>query len=540
MLFAGPIAAQNASIPPSPAAAAVAAGSIPPHPGRNGLLTPRELAMANAAWHYFVGATQAQTGLANSVGSYPSTTMWDTASYLSALVSAYELGLIGKPEFDLRTLKLLGTIRNLTLFRGELPNKVYNTQTGAEVDYANKPGEVGYSALDVGRLLVWLEILKERYPYFANSVDEVVLRWSFCHVVDKEGRLYGAGVGPKGETTYFQEGRLGYEEYGAKGFGLWGFDTRRASLAAPYAITEIYGIKVPYDSRDPRVFKTENYVLTESYVLDGIELNWDLPDDDYSDAMLHTDGWRAEFAQRVYMAQQRRFEETGVSTARTEHQVEGDPYFVYDTVFADGYAWNTLSPRNEFVPDRAAVAVKGAIGMWALWDTPYTSQLFEQVADLYTPEGGFYEGIYENGSGYIPLQTANNNGILLAALLYKVEGPILQRRNPNKQAWYTAFADQDIREQHCLPTHPLAVECPAASLCAVPPPPEPALHLTDFEYCDPVPAAKWYPGCAFTHPEPAARNCRTGTAETRTVPPAPPAPGSLCPIKPSPSDAAKP
>ena len=50
--------------------------------------------MAQVAWKYFENNTQPETGLANAVDKYPSTTMWDTASYLGALVSAYELGII--------------------------------------------------------------------------------------------------------------------------------------------------------------------------------------------------------------------------------------------------------------------------------------------------------------------------------------------------------------------------------------------------------------------------------------------------------------
>lgn len=496
--------------------------------GRRGALTPREMDMAKAAWQYFVVATQDATGLANSVKVYPSTTLWDTASYISALVAAYELKIIDKREFDLRTFKVLGTVRNLDLFRGELPNKVYQTQTGQKVDYANKPGEVGYSALDVGRMLIWLRILKQRYPYLANSVDGIVLRWNFCHVLGKDGSLYGAGIGPDGHTDYFQEGRLGYEEYAAKGFALWGFDTRRASQAGPFSYIDIYGVQVPYDTRDPRVFKTQNYVLAEAYLLEGIELNWDLPDDDYSGPNFYSDGWRAEFATRIYMVQQRRFEETGMLTARTEHQVNGPPYFVYDTIFADRYPWNTLSPTDEYVPDRAAVAVKGALGMWVLWDTPYTDKLFESVAELYAPDSGFYEGLYENGSGYIPLQTANNNGIILAALLYKVEGPILKiedRSDP--EAWYTNNADNGLREQRCLPSRPAKFDCPRELNCGAQPY-NAGVKMEEFHYCEPVAAAEWFPGCAFSHPEPGARNCRLGAPLATPVPPAPPAPGSLC------------
>ena len=68
-----------------------------------------------------------------------------------------------------------------------------------------------------------------------------------------------------------------------------------------------------------------------------------------------------ELADRIYRVQELRYERTGTLTARTEHQLEKAPYFVYDTVFSDGYAWNTISDDGKFHPDAAAVATKGAL-----------------------------------------------------------------------------------------------------------------------------------------------------------------------------------
>jgi len=466
------------------------------HFGRNGPLTEREFQMAQVAWTYFESFHQDETGLVNAVGNYPSTTLWDTASYISALVSAYELCIINKQEFDTRATSLLNTLRNLPLFRGEAPNKVYHTQTGQPVNYANEEGEIGMSALDIGRMLVWLRILKERHPHLANSVDNVPMRWNFCNLVSDDGRMYGSFVQGDGETRYVQEGRLGYEEYAAKGFALWGFDVPRALSPEPLSYTTIYDVDVPYDGRDPRVFKNQNYVLTEGYILDGLEMGWDLPTDRTGDGLTASHGWRAEFANRIYLVQQRRYEQTGVITARSEHQVDGRPYFVYDTIFADGYAWNTLDPTGEYQPDRSAIAAKAAIGLWALWETDYTDLLFESVADLYDPERGFYEGLYENGNGFIPLQTANNNGIILAALLYKAQGPILQQTQENIQFWDTAFAGTDIRDNKCHPRQMEdVVNCCNCANADIPP----VIPLEDFVLCRPVP----------TTSETAATDCGT-------------------------------
>lgn len=422
---------------------------------RRGFLTEREMAAARVAWRYFENFTQESTGLANSVGNYPSTTMWDTASYIAGAVAAYELCIIEKPEFDNRIMKLLTTIKGLDLFRGEMPNKVYHTKTGEKVDYTNKPGEIGFSALDIGRFLVWMRILKNRYPYLGNTIDSALLKWDYSHAVDSEGVLWGAYVDKEtGETVYAQEGRLGYEEYAAKGFALWGFQPRLAHRAEPFLTASIFGVQVPYDGRDPRVFHSQNYVVTESYLQDGLELGFDLPHDDSSPEWLHSDGWRAEFADRIYQVQENRWRQTGFMTARSEHNVKGPPYFTYDTIFSDGYPWNTVTPRGDYVPDHAAVAAKAAIGLWALWDTDYTDALFDAVIELYDPENGMYEGLYERGQGRVEIFTANNNGIILTSLLHKVQGTILTPYLGDTEVWYTAYRDQDIRQRRNMPDPP--------------------------------------------------------------------------------------
>ena len=422
---------------------------------RRGLLNERELRAAKVAWHYFEKFTQETTGLANSVGNYPSTTLWDTASYIAGAVAAYELCLIEKPEFDRRMIQLLTTIKGLELFRKEMPNKVYHTKTGAKVDYTNKPGEIGFSALDIGRFLVWMRILKNRYPHLGNTVDSVLLKWDFSNTIDDEGLMWGAYVDKEtGETVYAQEGRLGYEEYAAKGFALWGFRPVLAHRAEPFLTASIYGIQVPYDGRDPRVFHSQNYVVTESYLQDGLELGFDLPHDDSSPEWLHSDGWRAEFADRIYEVQEARWRRTGFMTARSEHNVKGPPYFTYDTIFSDGYPWNTVTPRGDYVPDHAAVAAKAALGLWALWETEYTDVLYEAIIELYDPENGMYEGLYERGQGRVEIYTANNNGIILTALLHKVQGPILTPYTGDTEVWYTAFRDQDVRERRKYPDPP--------------------------------------------------------------------------------------
>lgn len=395
------------------------------HPGRSGALTPEEYRLAAAAWRYFQNNTQATTGLVNSVDAYPSTTMWDVGSAVGAIVSANGLGLIDADEATARLGKMLDTLGSIPLFRGICPNKAYNSITATRVTYSNQPGEIGCSALDVARALYWMRIVQQRYPALSGKVGAAVAHWRPETLV-RDGQLFGTV--PQGETgvQFLQEGRLGYEEYGAKAFRLWGFDTHEAAKPQPYGLISLYGVRIPYDSRDPRVTNAHNYVVTESYVLDGIEYGWDEPDDVTSGPFEHTSGWIARAANRVYLAQQRRFEQTGILTARTEHQLAAAPYFVYDTVFSDGRPWATITDSGELHPESAAVALKGAIGLWVLWKTPYTDRLFAAVREAFDPQKGIYEGLLENGKGKISTFTANNNGIILESLLYKVQGKILR------------------------------------------------------------------------------------------------------------------
>lgn len=392
---------------------------------RLGPLNEREMQMARTAWKYFENNTQ-PSGLANAVDNYPSTTMWDTASYLGAIVSARELKLITPQQADERLAKAFAALNSLSMFRDELPNKVYHTRTLEKVDYANRPGEIGYSALDLGRLLVWLRIVKERYPRHAEAIDRFVLKWKWGNVVDKGGMMFGALVDKDGKTQYVQEGRLGYEEYAAKGFELWGVRTELASKPEPYATVPIYCVEVAYDSRDPRKYQQHNYVVTESYALDGIEFNWDLPGDRGTDDRQHTHAWMKDFANRVYQAQENRWKATGILTARSEHQLDAEPYFVYDTVFTDGYAWNTITEPGQYVPQFAAVSLKAALGMWVLWKSDYTDKLFDEISKQGDPARGWMEGILENGKGPIRAFTANNNGIMLETLLFKAQGKLLK------------------------------------------------------------------------------------------------------------------
>lgn len=387
---------------PSPAAKSCAAITAP--------LTPEEQEYARIAWQYFVKNYQPATGFVNSVGGYPSGSLWDMGNYLTALNAARWLNLIDQKEFDDRLTKFLTTFNNLKLFEGALPNKVYNAATGQMTDYGNKPVErgIGWSALDIGRLLAAMHVIRTCHPQYYDTMKTTLSKWKI-HRSLKDGQLYGAYVPPTGKTLPVQEGRLGYEEYAARGYELWGLKPEKALVLEPFQFVEVNGVQVPVDKRDYQSSGANNYVVSESYILDGIEFG--------------LQGALADYALRVLEAQKRRYESTGQLTAVSEDNIDQAPYFIYNTVYANGNAWAAINEKNEAYPQFRSISTKAAFGWRYLYpDNAYAQKVFDAVKKLYTPDGGFYAGLYEESKQPNKALTGNTNGLILEILHYKARG----------------------------------------------------------------------------------------------------------------------
>ncbi|MGF1806081.1 DUF3131 domain-containing protein, partial [Aliivibrio sifiae] len=320
------------------------------------ILTQEEYQWANTAWQYFENNYQENTGLVNSVDGYESTTMWDTASYIMGLISAEKLNVITDDVFTIRMEKVLQTLARLPLVDNRLPNKAYNTVTLEMVDYSNKPtpNGIGWSAIDIGRILVPMNIIVWQYPQFNKQVNNVLNAW---HVGDmiKEGYLYGSRLSTSSDGfELVQEGRIGYEEYAAKSMSLMGRDVFNAMKYIDYLeFKTISGVEVPTDLRDPAKYHAHNYVVSESYILDGLEFG--------------ADSVSKIFAHRVYQAQEARYNDTGIVTAVSEDNLDQAPYFVYNTVFSDGKEWNAITDTGEDASEFKSLSTKAAFGWYALY-----------------------------------------------------------------------------------------------------------------------------------------------------------------------------
>ena len=374
--------------------------------------SPEDLENARVAWRYFQNNTNPKTGLANSVDGYPSTTMWETGSYFVAVISADLLGIIEPAEAKARITLALDTLAKVRLFDDILPNKAYNVETGELVDYANKPIErgLGWSALDISRLVATLGEVKQNYPELAPNVAAVMARWDMKQLIEG-GELFGGNM-IEGNLRRDQEGRVGYGQYAAKGLMLFGYDMFHAyDVTEHLMVKEVNGQPIAVDDRLHRNV-TPAFAVSEPYVFDGLEFGFD------------TRSHR--FATAIYLAQEARFRETGLLTAVSETHLDVAPYFAYASVWGGGEPWAVMSFKGERMDSKRTLATKTAFAWYALFGTDYAKQLVAAVAPLAEPDRGWAEGIYEIDGKTNTSVTLNTNAIILAALAFRAHGPLIK------------------------------------------------------------------------------------------------------------------
>ncbi len=407
-----------------------------------------ELVAARIAWRYFERNTQPSTGLVSSVEGYPSTTAWDLGSSIFAALAARELGLLDDAGLERRLRLVLRTLGTLPLFEGALPNKAYDARTGAMTDYGNQPAAagIGFSAVDLGRLIAALVLAGDLHPGARDAVERALERWDVCRAV-ADGELRGVHRGSDGTLQSLQEGRLGYEQYAAKALALVGLDTARARRYGDHlAELPLFGVAVPHDARDRRRYGAVDALVSEPWMLDGLELGL-------------ADGG-APLAARVFEVQKRRWERTGIVTALSEEHVDRAPWFVYDGIVADGSSWRTVDPEGKPVAGLRSVSTKAAFALAALHpDDPYSEVLRRAVGGASDPERGWFAGLYEDG-GTNRSVSANTNAVVLETILFRRRGPLLAAcaECSGRAKWRARIASR----RHGCPS-PAPVTAPAGS-----------------------------------------------------------------------------
>ncbi len=382
-------------------------------------LTEQDRKDAQVAWKYFENNYQKETGLFNSVDMYPASTFWDISSSFHAVMSAYEIGLIDQKEFREKMNKALNSILKFKLFENELPNKVYSTITLSMVDYSNHNTQegVGWSAMDIGRFLGTASRIVKFYPEFTPKVDSIIAKWNIERVLGNDATLHGIGFSFKDKSAKIvQEGKLGYEEYASKGYILNDYDATESFRYTDFLkFVEIYGIEIGADTREVKYHPAYNYVLSEPYILDGIEYGFDINS--------------RELAYRIYQVQKKRYKKTGIPIAVSEDHVDREPYFIYNSIYANGKTWVCYAENGEEANEFKQLSTKAAYAWATLFDDDYSLVLKKALKGLNNPDKGWYAGRYDATGKVNTVLTANTNGIILESIAYKIKGPLLKIKN---------------------------------------------------------------------------------------------------------------
>lgn len=361
---------------------------------------------AGAAWKFTDRNYVARTGLVRPFDTYGIGTMWDIASGLAALYSAAELGLLPRDEYDRRMTRALSTLGALTIFDKLGFNKEYATETGQVIGIDRVPSTEGFgtSATDTGRLLLWLRIIAANDSSHRALAERVVARIAIDRYLDK-GYLMGRQVSRRdGRIREFQEGRLGYEQYAAKGFTAWGFSPDKASdVTANARDREILGIQLVEDKRGG------DRLTSEPWILMGIESGWTPRE--------------RELAERILGVQEARYKATDTLTLVSEDAISIAPdYFFYYTILSRHGPWTIDVQRpGARVTGPRWVSTKAAFAWHALLPGDYTRMVLDTVLKKAQVGGVWGSGVFENGR---PTGSANINtaAVILEAALYRRRG----------------------------------------------------------------------------------------------------------------------
>jgi hypothetical protein len=366
---------------------------------------------ARTAWRYGEQHFRPSTGFIAAVPFYDYATVWDLGSGMAMLYCARELGLLDEATYKTRMKTTLRSLQRLALFDKSAFNKDYRVSTGTMVDRHRRPSSTGFgwSVTDIGRFLIWLKIVAERDPQFAAAAAEVARKVNFARVIG-EGNLWGEEIAAHGKHARYVEGILGYEQYAAQGFALWGARAEKAlSLTEHGMPLEIMGQQVVVDTRQ------RDRLTSEPFVLLGLELGLG-PE-------------MRQLARAVLDIQRERARRTGIVTIVSEDAIDQPPhYFYYYCVLANArqFSVDVQDPRA-VVNGPRWVSTKAAFAWHALFPSAYTRQAVDTVQPAGTP-GGWASGVYERTNRSTGTLNVNTEAGVMTAAVYALYGePMLAR-----------------------------------------------------------------------------------------------------------------
>ena len=364
-------------------------------------LNRHEKLLINKAQRYIDKNWNEETGMIDSVQGYTHATMWDVASGIGALLALEALGVSDPHIIDIRLAKLLNTLYELPLYDDKLPNRQYNTVTGKPSgNFSQTPSNGnGWSALDLGRLYIWLTIVAQRKPHLAMDVDNIKFKWQLNAAVHNK-TLYGTKLTSKKE--YFrQEGRLGYLQYAATGYQMMSLDVANAFSCKQLQEVDIENLSLKIDSRNLPFLTLDPFLL---YTIEiGSEAScWN---------QLNT---LFELHNAQYQATQR-------LTAYAEDSLSKSPWFLYNNIYYQGQAWHSVSHSGKAITDSQTFSNKAAFAMSVIFQDEYSQNLAIQVMTNSARHQEVPTGLYRDGKTNTAYNI-NTNSLILVSLWYKMRG----------------------------------------------------------------------------------------------------------------------
>lgn len=366
-------------------------------------------AAAPIAWAQFSRLWVPGTGLAKATFDYDKLTTWDIGSVLAALHSGRILGLLDTNEYRARMGRTLETLEKMPFFRDSIPHKLYNARTAmmATRDGAETKRGYAWSATDLGRFLIWLKIVAEGDSNFTEIASRIVQRIKFDAVVSN-GYLYGEDATAGRRARRFQEGRIGYEQYAAHGFAVWGQDVALAlDINAHSAPVQVLGVDLLRDTR-----KLDR-LTSEPFVLLGLEVGWNADEETLSRNLLKV--------------QEARFRKTRLLTIASEDAVGIPPYFFYYyCILCSGRSFviETSEPGRSYQSPRW-ISTKATFAWHALLPSEYTQMAIDKIR-IARAAVGWSSGVMERSGSPTRAYDLNTAAVILEAAAYrKVGRPLL-------------------------------------------------------------------------------------------------------------------
>ncbi len=419
------------------------------HSNRTGKLDDKEYKWAKIAWQYFDNNYNKNTGLVNGKNGYQIATLWNMSDNIMALMAAYDLKIISEHEFEGKLSNQLKFLSNMQLCSNLLPNRTYNTITGLMVDYSRNPGESGWDAVDIGRMLIVLKVLAQKHSQNNEFIDKIVLRWDLCSAVDSDGNLLSSSKWNNSISAY-QDGYIGTKEYISRGFQAWGYNVKKTAKFENFNKEIIFNKVLFVDGRDERLTKSINSLVSSHYLLDRIEFdNQNFGSNKEIDYLEIDDRYKIQ-TENIFKIQKMRFEIDKVLTARNTYQSNSEPYIIYNTIFGNGYSWNILDPNGKYLKNKALISTQSVFSMWVLWDDYYTDELMNFMKNAFDPLSGWYEGRYESSSSFETTIVCSTNAVILESLWFKTNGRLYEQTDINNSYYLKSFTSELSNKTGCI------------------------------------------------------------------------------------------